>query len=65
MTYDPSTVANSALLADYVAQVQIETDAGMLDPSPTTNAMYDEIMRRMNAGQPATITRVHSRERVV
>ena len=38
---------NASLLADYVAQCQIESDADMLDQGPVTRAMGDEILIRM------------------
>jgi hypothetical protein len=59
MTTNFGTFTNSALLADFAAQVTLDHDARLLDMSPTANAMYDEILRRMNIGHPATITRVH------
>lgn len=38
---------DAALLADYAAQVTLDHEAQLLDQSPTTQAMADEILRRM------------------
>lgn len=46
---DIASMAHDVLVADFVAQVQIEHDADSLQPSPVTQAMWDEILRRMDS----------------
>lgn len=44
-----ASMAHDVLVADFVAQVQIEHDADMVQPGPVTQAMRDEILRRMGS----------------
>jgi len=46
---DIASMAHDRLVADFVAQVQIEHDADAPEPGPVTQEMWDEILRRMDS----------------